>query len=254
MDLIDLIESHRFLGTEFLMWLWYKSDVFEGRFMVGERACEVWFDDKLTLEAVMVETEQSVLKGASPTFTPEAREALRQGKMPTQAKLRLIYEGKEFQLTLKGAALQMSGIKLPALMTRSDDEKFYERMFLLELLEELMEDLYTEFVGLRLTANAWDKVLDAVRAWIKDGSLIETDEYNALKAQVPALKRVRSTTAIATGIPATGDVQEVQAAPAAEAQAEPAAESAQAEPAAEEAPAAPLPVEPAAEASAAPPA
>lgn len=194
MDLIDLIESHRFMGTEFLMWLWTRSDIFEGRFMIGERACEVWFDDKITLEAVMVETEQSVLKGASPTFTPEAREALRQGKLPTQARLRIIHDGKEFQFTLKGGELAMTGIKLPALMTRSDDEKFYERMYLLELLEEILEDLYGEFLGLRLSTEVWPKMLTVIREWVQSETLISTDAYRALSARAPALARTRVPT------------------------------------------------------------
>lgn len=197
MDLMDLIESHRFLGTEFLMWLWYKSDVFEGRFNIGERPCEVWFDDQIKLEAVMVETEQSVLKGASPTFTPEAREALRQGKLPTQAKLRIVYDEKEFQFTLKASELKLSGIKLPALMTRSDDEKFYERMYLMELIEELVEDLYGEFLGLRLHPAAWTSLLGAIHAWIKSDDLMDVVEYRKLRDQAPPLVRVRKATPIA---------------------------------------------------------
>ncbi len=203
MDMTELIESHRFLGHEFLIWMWYKCDVFEGRFMIGKRPCEVWFDDRITLEAVMVETEQSVLKGASPTFTPEAREALRQGKTPTQAKLRLIHEGQEFQFVFKGAEFKMSGIKLPALMTRTDDEKFYERMYLVELLEELVEDLYGEFLGLRLSEVAWPKLVEALRAWIHDDARMAIEDYTALRDQAPPLPRLRAKAKTAAESPAS---------------------------------------------------
>jgi hypothetical protein len=214
MSLIDLIESRRFLGQEFLVWLWYKCDVFEGRFMVGERDCEVWFDDRITLEAILVETEQSVLKGASPTFTPEAREALRQGKTPTVAKLRLMHDGQEFQFAFKGAALQLSGVKLPSLMTRTDDEKFFERMFLLELLEELIEDLYGEFLGLRLSQSAWTKMTDAIQVWIHDEKVMEVADYRDLRATAPPLARIRENTKVAERD--TSAAQEEQASAAAE--------------------------------------
>jgi hypothetical protein len=198
MDLLDLIESHRFLGGEFLVWLWYKCDLFEGRFGIGRHgACEVWFDDRITLEAVVVETEQSVLKGASPTFSPEAREALRQGKVPVQAKLRVICEGQEFLAVLKASSLQFSGIKIPALMTRAEDEKFYERMALLEQLEAILEDLFAEFLAVRLTPSVWKVLHEAIQRWVYDEPSMEREAYQALVEGVAIPSRMKRSIRVA---------------------------------------------------------
>ncbi len=201
MDLLDLIESHRFMGTEFLVWLWYKCDVFEGRFVIGRHGvCEVWFDDRITLEAMMTETEQSVLKGAAPTTTPEANEALRQGKMPVQAKLRIICDGREFQFVLKAPALQTSGIKLPALMTKADDEKFYERMSLMEQLEAIIEDLYAEYLALRLTTNAWKVMHKAIQAWVYEEHTEDTmdrESYRTLLGTTKVPGRMKRSVRVA---------------------------------------------------------
>ncbi len=198
MDLVNLIENNRFLGNEFLTWLWFKSDLFEGRFAIGEyRACEVWFDDSITLEAVIAETEQSVLKGASPTFTPEAREALRQGKLPTQAKIRVICDGQEFLFVFKAAAFALSGIKLPALMTKADDEKFYERMFLLELLEALVDNLYGEFLGLRLHGEVWGTITQSIRSWVQDNPTLDMDTYKELRVKAPPLTLAKRSISVA---------------------------------------------------------
>ena len=52
MDLIDLINTRRFLGPEFLMWLWFKTDCMDGLMDVENHGkLEVVFDDALTLEA-----------------------------------------------------------------------------------------------------------------------------------------------------------------------------------------------------------
>lgn len=250
MDLLDLIEAHRFLGNEFLVWLWYKCDLFEGRFVIGRHGvCEVWFDDRITLEAVIVETEQSVLKGASPTFSPEAREALRQGKLPSQAKLRLITEGREFQFVLKASSLQLSGIKIPALMTRAEDEKFYERMALLEQLEAMMEDLYAEFLAVRLSPGVWRQLHTHIQAWVYDEAHLEREEYRALVEGLETPNRVKRSVRVARADAAALEashaeltqaeetVAEARARSDAEEAAEPAAAPAQAP---EEAPAAPF--------------
>ena len=45
MDLIDLINTRRFLGAEFLMWLWFKADCYDGIMDVGDHGkIEVIFD------------------------------------------------------------------------------------------------------------------------------------------------------------------------------------------------------------------
>ncbi|MBH25742.1 MAG: hypothetical protein CMH57_15150 [Myxococcales bacterium] len=197
MDLIDLIQTRRFLGNEFLTWLWYKSEVFEGRFNIGKRgACEVWFDDSLTLEAVIVETERSKLKGASPSVSPEAREALRQGKLPTQARLRVVQDQQEYGFVFKAPEFALSSVRIPALLSDEEDEKFYERMYLIEEIESIIHDLYGEFLALRLSPT-WDStIVPWLRAWVMSeaGDVVAADQYRDALKTVKALESVRRFT------------------------------------------------------------
>lgn len=205
MDLVDLIQTRRFLGSEFLMWLWYKCEVFENRMNIGDKPCEVWFDQQITLEAFVVETEQSKLRGASPTFTPEAKEALRQGKLPTQAKLRVVHDGQEYGFTFKAPEFQTSGVKIPALMSREEDEKFYERMYLIETLEKVLGALYDEFLGLRLR-DVWSaSVVPALRAWVLSDAVMDVETYRALReANPPFVCRERAVERGEEGASASG--------------------------------------------------
>ena len=36
MQLFEKVKDNEFLGREFLVWLWFRSDVREGRFSLGE--------------------------------------------------------------------------------------------------------------------------------------------------------------------------------------------------------------------------
>ena len=66
MDLVDLITEKRFLGQEFLTWLWYESGQREGHFQIGDaEPFELHFDDQLVLEAFMAEAETSRLSGGT---------------------------------------------------------------------------------------------------------------------------------------------------------------------------------------------
>ncbi|MFU8804980.1 MAG: hypothetical protein ACNA8W_14300 [Bradymonadaceae bacterium] len=173
MDLIDLIDSRRFLGSEFLMWLWFKSECYDGLLEIGadEGRLEVVFDDALTLEAHLAETERNTFKGGAPAYSPEAKTALRQGKRVARAKVRVIRDGREWVFTLKAESLDLSSIKIPAVLSREEDDKFYERMYFVEEIEDIIAALYREFTVLRLSAD-WSKViLPAMQAWIT------TDEH-----------------------------------------------------------------------------
>lgn len=178
MDLVDLIQTRRFLGAEFMLWLWFKCECFDNLLHLPEHGnIEVWFDDGLTLEAFLAETERHDLKGGAPAHSPEAKIALRQGKRPAKAKLGVLKEGREWSLTLKAESLDLSGIKIPALLSREEEEQFYERMYLLEELEDIILGLYNEFLTIRLSLQ-WDAILvPCLKTWITSDTQRTQEDY-----------------------------------------------------------------------------
>lgn len=178
MDLIDLINSRSFVGSEFLMWLWFKAECYDGLFDTDEHGrIELAFDDQLTLEAYLAETERNMFRGGAPAYSPEAKTALREGKRVQAAKLRVIKEGREWTFRIKAESLDLSGVKIPSLLSKEEEEQFYERMYLLDELEEILEMLYAEFLKIRLS-HAWPEVmLPAMQAWIQSDELLNPDHY-----------------------------------------------------------------------------
>ncbi|MGM0555491.1 MAG: hypothetical protein ACQEVA_03840 [Myxococcota bacterium] len=194
MDLVDLINSRRFLGSEFLMWLWFKSECYDGMFDVPNHdRVEVVYDDRMTLEAYLAETERNMFRGGAPAYSPEARVALREGKRVQRAKLRVIKEGREWTFNIKAESLDLTSVKIPSLLSREEEEQFYERMYLVEELEEILDELFEEFLDVRLT-YAWEEVMvPAMREWIASDDFMTPDDYPAAEALEGDLIQVESS-------------------------------------------------------------
>jgi hypothetical protein len=178
----ELQETRRFLGRELLAWLWFESELFEGAFSVeGFGDCTMWLERQITLEYDgATEIERSKLTGEAPSARPEAKEALRQGKLPKQAKLVIQRGDQEWSLVLDADTLGLSGVKIPALLKGEGDDPFYERIGLIEEIEGAIESLYRDFLVLRLD-SAWGKtVMPAIRAWMHEH---EDDRLEAYKAK-----------------------------------------------------------------------
>ncbi len=183
LDLVALVEGKRFLGPEFLVWLWFESEAFEGTLQLADgTSCEFWLEGDLLLER---DKEIASLKGMAPSANAEAHEALRQGKLPTRARVRIIRNELEYGFVLGAEDLALSSVKIPAQLKDEQDEKFYERMYLIEELEGIVESLFADFLTLRL-CKIWDTtVLPTVRTWVRDDA-IDLDEYTRKRAEALA--------------------------------------------------------------------
>jgi len=165
MDLIDRIENSRFLGRELLLWLWYESDRHEGRLEVDDGTVELWIEERLTLADGAADATEVSIKSSMPSVAPEAYEALRQGKMPTAAKLRLTRGSQVWTFVLEAETLALSSVTVPAVLKPDDDQAFEERIGLLEDLEAMLADLRRRFLQLR-TSKRWGRQAGAIKQWV----------------------------------------------------------------------------------------
>lgn len=169
MDRLDCIERSRFLGREFLVWLWHESEHAEGILPIGPgESVSLWLEEQLTLIADdLLGRHECRLKGSTPSLTNEAKEALRAGKLPVKAKIRIDRAPQSWSFVFDADTLGIGSVSIPALLTEEDDEKFYERMQLVEELEAMIGALFETFLRLR-TSPAWERhALPAIRDWVK---------------------------------------------------------------------------------------
>lgn len=177
MDLVDLIQEKRFLGQEFLAWLWFKSEERGGSVDVpGRGDVLVVFEKHMLLEYGEGDASEKVICRGLQTELREARAGLGLAKKPEQARLRLAYGDYEFGVTLSAAIFEFRNIRLPKTVDAADEGKdgeslegrVLERIALFEQLTALVGDLFHMFINIR-ASHVWNEELVKIRAWIESG-------------------------------------------------------------------------------------
>ncbi len=171
-DLLERIESTRFLGPEFLLWLWLRAEIVSKPITLGELGdFDVWLDNQITLQSDIDPNERVTVRGAAPSGSAEAREAVRAQKFPVRARLALRNEERDFACVLVAQRFAIAGGMIPAVLTKDTDDAFQERMTLVERLFTSLDALYAAFLRERLTAiwkEGWEP---AVVCWAEDESI-----------------------------------------------------------------------------------
>jgi hypothetical protein len=204
MQLVDRIEKRRFVGREFLLWLWVESELFDATLATAEHGSfGLWLEKRLVLSSGK---ESTRITHPSPGRGREAKEALLVGQLPESAGIRIALAEEETSFVLRAEALGVSGLRLPALLGNDEEattaleelqgkrgkpkrkdkrddeayEAFYERMRLTQSFEALLEALYRDFLAYRLS-DRWKAVfVPTAKAWAR-GQEVDADQYRAAR-------------------------------------------------------------------------
>ena len=174
MDLIDLMREKRFLGQEFLTWVWFQAESQSGLMdLPGVGTVEVWFEDRLDLESGSGNTVQKVTCQGRELDLAEARTALREGKKVSQARIRLRLDGTEWRLTLKAEGLDISGVRAPKTLEPEEEEpeslagRLLERVSVTRELTKVVDGMYAAFLAVRLKPEWEESELPRLRKWLQ---------------------------------------------------------------------------------------
>jgi len=179
-DLLERVESTRFLGSEFLLWLWLRAEIVDKPITLPELGeFQVWLDNQITLQSDIDPNERVTVRGAAPSGSSEAREAVRAQKFPVRARIAIRNEERDFACVLVAHRFALASGKIPAVLTKDTDDAFQERMTLVARLCQNLDGLYAAFLQDRLGAlwkEAWEP---AIVSWA-DGEAIPTEVLAAL--------------------------------------------------------------------------
>lgn len=155
-----------FLGNEFMLWLWYHAEK-DGSSLPSEAGdVGLVIDKTLDLDCAYGMTGRDMLKGDGPTRMPEARDALRSGKVPRKAALLLEAAGKGFEFTLAAESLAIGAGKLPDVEEASDARvMFEERVAMLRDFIGAIDGLFFAFLKTR-ASSSWEGQTNSIRRWI----------------------------------------------------------------------------------------
>jgi hypothetical protein len=187
--LIERIETTRFLGAELLLWVWLRQELINEPVTLGKAGeAEVWLDRKLTLEHVLDRTERVAVRGAQPSGSPEAREAVRNMKLPVAARLVLRLRDRDFAFDFNAPRFLIGGGAVPAVLKEEGDDAFLDRTELIEQLTALLDALFAAFLRERL-APGWAKGWEpALVAWM-EGENVPASALREIAATTRAAKR-----------------------------------------------------------------
>lgn len=165
---MELIEQGRFLGEEFLLWLWMRGLKEGGTSGLEGDQSACFVDDAMQLVTERGDVKELSLRKGNPAESREAFEALSRGMRPSKAKVRLLSGDMEWTFTLGAAGLEISTMKLPPTQAKDLQGRVADRLFLLEEGTSHLERRFQAFLELR--AQEPDALEEAMREWIR-GSL-----------------------------------------------------------------------------------
>jgi len=205
-QLVDRIEKRRFVGREFLLWLWFESELFDATLQTADHGpFGLWLEKKLVLSEGK---ESTRITSPMPGAGREAKEALLRGQLPESAGIRVALHDDETSFVIKAESLGVAALKLQTVLDKDDQgpnelleeltgqkgrkkrkeptpedaehEAFYERMGMASDFEALVEALFRDFLALRLSAAWRESVLPLMRQWV-DGKEFDLAPYEALR-------------------------------------------------------------------------
>ena len=175
MDLIELIEEKRFIGQEFLTWLWWKSEERGGSVALDGRGdILIAFEKHAFLESGEGENTERLICSGLQTELKEARTGLSFGKKLEQARILLTHDAYEYNFTLTGSTMDFRSVRLPKTAVAEDkpdaqaeelEGVMLERIFLFETLTRLVHELFRMFLKIRVS-DRWPAETEKIRAWI----------------------------------------------------------------------------------------
>lgn len=161
--------SRDFLGNEFLLWLWYHTEVVSDTIALDDKSeVAVMMARTLTLECPRGQTGHETISHEGPTRLPEARRAIQSGKLPRKVGLTLVRHDQQYELAIHAETLAVGSAKLPAPSEDVTDAraKLDERADRLRGLIETLDLLYDTF-GQKRFGKQWEAELAAMQKWLK---------------------------------------------------------------------------------------
>ena len=173
LDIAVAYNRYRFLGNEFLTWIWYTIENDEETIRrCDAEALSLDVGNRMVFEHRWANGLETVSIKGDAAGLEEGLLALSKGAVVTE--INLIYKSGalQWQFSLKGESLNFSGLKLPesAAAERPEDVEgmVLEKLYLYEKPFNFIDEMYRCFLQLRLSGN-WPTTLADIKKWIEAG-------------------------------------------------------------------------------------
>lgn len=167
------VDEGRFLGYEFLTWLWFFTEHAEGKLRyTPELDVQVELGERLVL-TLPGEGREKIVCTTQANALSEARVALQQGKMVEEIQIQMRAGDNDYQVTLDSTLHAFKGLKTPRQLPDFDQEdpdgRFLEKMFFVEEVSSILNALYATYLRMRLGGSWESDTLPVLKEWIGEG-------------------------------------------------------------------------------------
>ena len=172
LDVAIAYNRYKFLGNEFLTWLWFcieNPSSMSTRF--EDQPILIEIGNRMVVELNHSEKPQLItIKGDDAGFE-EGFVALKKGAFISELNLILQSGDQRWQFTIKGESLNFSGLNTPEVgrpETAEDiDGAVLEKIYMFEKIIDVIEYLFSEFIHIRLSDDWSRAVVPKIKQWIE---------------------------------------------------------------------------------------
>lgn len=170
LDIAVAYNRYRFLGNEFLTWIWFSIENEPSALQVlDDDTVELFIGNRLVLENRSGNSVETVTIKGDAAGLEEGLLALKKGAAVIDINLILKCASLEWQFSLKGESLNFSGLKLPETgaseHTEDKEGLVLEKIYLFEKPMLFLDGLYRRFLNLRLS-DQWPEKKSALQKWV----------------------------------------------------------------------------------------
>jgi hypothetical protein len=172
LDISVAYNRYRFLGHEFLTWLWFviEQDLAAVVKRLEQEPVSLELGDRIVLENKRNNGVETVTIKGDDAGLEEGMLALRKGAVVTELNLSCKSGDLQWRYTIKAESLHIVNLKAPntgMVETEQDLEgAVLERAYVCEKVVQLTQNLFNDFIRLRVS-DAWTrKVVPRLKRWI----------------------------------------------------------------------------------------
>ena len=173
LDIAVLYNKYKFLGNEFLTWLWFALENDTSSLLDQEGLpADLSVGNRIVLQLIREETllESVTIKGDNADLQ-EGVLAIRKGALVTEITLNYKKGDLAWSFVIKGENFNITGLKTPETppVEKSDETEgaVIDKLFLSSEVIFLMESLFKQFITKRISPSWKIEVVPEMKKWIR---------------------------------------------------------------------------------------
>ena len=171
LDVAVAYNRYKFIGEEFLTWLWFLIDTSQERLKSIDNEIDgLEIGNRIVLENRKNKSVERITIKGDDAGLEEGILALKKGALVTELSLKYKSNNHEWKFSIKGESLNLSSLKTPsmALPETAEDLEGYviEKKYLYEKIIKFIESAFLNYIKTRIS-NSWNKTEQPlIRQWV----------------------------------------------------------------------------------------